>query len=64
MPPMVKVTSDSQPLEPGLQVTGSLRTSLGESSEIEMAILVIRNSRKEMHNATRTPQQTHSSPEL
>src|SRR6266496_3655389 len=41
-----------------------LRTSIGESSEIEMAILVIRNSRKEMHNATRTPQQTHSSPEL
>src|SRR6266567_8395095 len=26
--------------------------------------LVIRNSRKEMHNATRTLQQTHSSPEL
>src|SRR5437588_9681382 len=26
--------------------------------------LVIRNSRKEIHNATRTPQQTHSGPEL
>ena len=38
--------------------------SLAHSDEIEMAILVIRNSRKEMHNATRTPQQTHSSPEL
>src|SRR5579864_3701433 len=26
--------------------------------------VVIRNSRKEMHNARRTPQQTHSSPEI
>ena len=54
MPPIGKVTHDSQPLEPGLQVTGSLRTSTEESREKEMAILVIRNSRKEMQNATRT----------
>jgi hypothetical protein len=64
MPPMGKVTRDSQSLEPGLQVSGLLRTSIGESSEREMAIRVRRNSRKDMHNATRTPQQTHSSPEL
>src|SRR5258706_129135 len=38
--------------------------NMNNSQTRGMAILVIRNSRKEMHNATRTPQQTHSSPEL